>query len=119
MIKHRLNVGDVIYDVIAGAWGIITHIGDGETTKDFTKDETDAIISYTEAYYDKDTHEWIETQSECQTRACGAYPHVPNRYFQGEMVCEEINRDFFDEFHDYDFYCPSRVENCWDFEVSK
>lgn len=119
MIKHRLNVGDVIFDRINDVWGIITHIGQGDYSKDFTEDEGSVFISYTECYYDGDTHEWIETQNESQTVACDAYPYVPNRYFWGELVCEEINQDEFDEWHDYDFYCPSRDENCWDFEVSK
>lgn len=120
MIPHTINKGDIIFDDYTKQWGIVCVLhrpNNQESSISLTADMEDTIIGYTPCYMG-DNDEWIEQQGYCETQACDAYPLVPNRYFWGEMVCTEINKDAFDEEHDYDFYCPERDENCWEFEVS-
>lgn len=119
MIEHKINIGDVIYDDCNGEWGIVCAIhavGNGISSLLLTNEMGDTIIGYTPCYFVGG--ECIECHGYSETTADNAYPHIADKYFWGCDVCLEINADEFDEEHDYDYYCPERNENCWEFEVA-
>lgn len=106
MIAHEMKIGATIFDIHDMRWGEVLLIN-GVAEDAWLTDE-DSIVTYRP----------VDTDGECEILAREAYPLKVDRYFWGEDVCMEINVDEFDDDHDYDFYCPERNENCWEFEVS-
>lgn len=108
MISHELKIGQRIFDTCDNRWGVVLLIGGEEKDMDISVEESDTIVTYRPDNSD----------GECETTADMAYPLVEDKYFWGEDVCLEIHRDDFDDDHDYDYFCPERDENCWDFECA-
>jgi len=106
MVTHVLKIGQRIFDTYDKRWGKVLLIGGKDEDKIIRSKDADMIILYKPD----------DSDGECETTAAESYPLVEGRYFWGEEVCTEINVDEFDDDHDYDFYCPERDENCWDFE---
>ena len=104
MITHKLKIGQRIWDCHDERWGTILLIG-GED-RDEIIDEEDMIILYKPD----------NSCGECETWARDVYPLVGNKLFHNKEICLEINKDEFES--DYDYYCPSRDENCFEIETT-
>lgn len=105
MKVHELKIGQTIYDAYDGVWGTILLIN-GKEEDCAVKEEDEIILIQPKG-----------SRSESEVEARNVYPLAVGKYFWGEEVCDEINADEFDEEHNFEYYCPSRGENCFDFEV--
>lgn len=107
MIAHELKISQRIWDTHDNRFGTVLLIAGQDRDASLTPEDTDIVILYRPE----------DSDGECETLAEDAYPVVRDRLLQGEAVCLEINRDEFDEYRNYDYYCPAFDENCWEFET--
>ena len=113
MIEHTLHIGERVWDSHNCRWGYIALVG--AFASDFVVDEESRkypVLLVDTPPTDKKWH------SEWETAAEDCYQVAPDRYFWGKELCYEHRKDEFDWEHDFDYFCPERNENCWEFEVS-
>ena len=103
MIQHALHINGIIYDIEREQWGIVTALPGNSVVYSLCEDTGDDFVEIGKA--------------TITTNIASAYPLVPDRTMMGERICLEINKDTFDADHDYDYFCPERSENCWEFET--
>ena len=111
MIEHTLHIGECVWDDVTERWGYIALIANKNEDCIINEETRDAIVLLTDSLNIDGRY------SEWETEAEDCYQIAPGRFFWGEIVCFEHFKDEMDSEHDFDYYCPSRSENWWEFEV--
>lgn len=104
MIAHTLTLGERVFNIDNGKWGKIVRLPNRKNKFEVNEKSADYIVIL--------AYEVGEEEVEAQW----CYQVANGRYFWGNEVCYEHFKDKFEKGHDYDFFCPNREENCFDFE---